>query len=181
MVPGSPLVNLVVLGLLAFPVPMEAAAQARQPACAGSEYRSESQLLRIRVDDARRNVWILATDALYRYERVSGQTTRYLLPGWIHMSRSFACLPDLVVEPAGTVIASSNVVPSLWRVDPETSRVERLEIQLGAESHRDMGFTGLDLLNAGVILARSSIDQSVWRIDLPAKRAWRFERGNARR
>jgi hypothetical protein len=181
MVPGYPLVNLVVAGLLAFPVPVEAAAQLRQTACVGAEYLSESQVLRIRVDDARRSVWILATDALYRYERVSGQTKRYPLPGWIHVSRSFACLPDLVVEPTGMVIASSNVVPSLWRVDPETSRVEMLEIQLGPEAHRDMGFTGLELVNQGLLLARSSIDQSLWRIDLPAKRAWRHERGNARR
>jgi hypothetical protein len=144
-------------------------------ACLAPDPAGSGHVLRVRTDEARGRVWILATDGLYVHEPASGRMQRFRLRGWMHLGRPHACPPDLVVEARGTVIASSNIVPRLWRVDPERARAEELELQIGAEAARDIGFTALEMVGPDLIVARSAIDQSAWRIDLPALRAWRQE------
>jgi hypothetical protein len=132
----------------------------------------DGHVLRIQADHSRGRIWVLALDALYLQERSGPALRRFPLPGWMHLTRAQAGLPDLIVDSDGTAIASSNVVPHLWRVDPERASVDLLEIDLGADERRDMGFTSLSIVNPGVIRARSSMDQGSWRIDLGARRAW---------
>jgi hypothetical protein len=142
---------------------------------------SDPDIYCIRADEVRGRIWILAADGVYLYHQATRETRRYQLPGWIHASRSVGGKPDLVVKPTGEAIASSNIVPHLWQVDPDGGAAVEARIDIGHESAKDMGFTALQAVNPGVIVAKSSIDGSAWRIDLRARRAWKAGPGEVAR
>jgi hypothetical protein len=132
--------------------------------------------VRVRRDELRDRTWVLRADALYLYEhRHATQARRFALPGWVYVTPRSACEPDLLVEAGGTVIVSSNIVPKLWRIDPEASSAVELELELQPETHKDFGFTTLRFAEHGALHAGSSIDRSRWQIDLSNRRAIKLE------
>jgi hypothetical protein len=94
-----------------------------------------------------------------------------ILAGWVAAYAPHAAPPACVVEPRGTVLMSSNIVPDLWRIDPATGSVDRLPIRLIDHANRDIGFTDLEMVNARGLRAKSAIDGSRWRIDLTTRTA----------
>jgi hypothetical protein len=132
--------------------------------------------VRVRPDDLRGRTWVLRADALYLHDPGTGvPARRFALPGWVYVTPRFACEPDLVVEPGGAVLVSSNIVPSLWRVDPQDSSTTVLKIDLDPESVKDLGFTSLQWVEPGVMQANGSTERSRWRIDLANRRAVKLE------
>lgn len=131
----------------------------------------EGHVLRIHTDFARGRVWVLATDGVYLQERPRVAARRFTLPGWMHVNRPQAAAPDLILDHDGTAIVSSNIVPHLWRVDPERASADLIEVDPWPDARKDMGFTSLVLVIPGSIRARSTIDSSGWRIDLRSRKA----------
>jgi len=65
------------------------------------------------------------------------------LPGWLYAGEPYGCAPDLALGPKGEALISSDVVPVLWRVDPETLAVTQHTPWLDADADKDIGFTAL--------------------------------------
>jgi hypothetical protein len=123
------------------------------------------------VHDASRNrVWVLDRDAIYLQE--GGQKTRFELAGWVYVTDSYACPPDVTVDPQGAAVVTSNVVPVVWRVEPSKAQVTRHELQLDADADKDVGFTGIAYSpDQAAFFAVSGTYGSLWRIDPLLRRA----------
>lgn len=98
-----------------------------------------------------------------------------VLAGWVNAYQPYAEPPGCVVEPGGTVLVSSNVVPDLWRVDPVTGAIDRVPIRLNDDAMREVGFTLLEIADAKTVKAKAAIGGAAWRIDLETRTAtkWR--------
>jgi hypothetical protein len=135
-------------------------------------YEEGLQLLRFQKDPVRERGWILTPNGVLLFDFKMRQTTAHVrLPQWVWASEAFICLPDLALGPKGEAVISSNVVPTLWRVDPATLAVTRHELVLDAETTKDIGFTGLTYSAAqGAYFAVSHFG-ALWRIDPLLRRA----------
>ena len=56
----------------------------------------------------------------------------------------------MIVDGSGAVIISSNVLPVLWRIEPERFTIRRYELQLDLGNHLDVG---VDAQRSGCRLA----------------------------
>jgi hypothetical protein len=136
----------------------------------------ELPALRFQLDAARNQLWVLdgaAVDVFDVSERFHKR--RIALPDWIRVDEPFSCAPELALEPSGVALVSSNVIPVLWRIDPETFAVRRHELALDVDADKDIGFTGLAFAEQGILLAVSGIQGSLWRVDLWSNKAQKIE------
>ncbi len=132
-------------------------------------------ILRFQKDPARDRGWILGRSGVLVVDLKSRRTmARVALPEWTWAGEEFTCLPDLALGPKGEAVISSNVVPTLWRVDPVTLAVSRHDPVLDAHTDKDVGFTGLTYsAQQGAFFAVSHFG-ALWRIDPLFKRAQRI-------
>ena len=67
---------------------------------------------------------------------------------------------------------TSNVLPVLWKIDPDTLAVSVHRLQLDADADKDVGFSGLAYSERdGAYFAVSELHGSLWRIDPMLRRA----------
>jgi hypothetical protein len=120
-----------------------------------------------RTDPARNRTWVLTAGGVSVYDATTSRLIVELsLPGWQWADTQYACPPDLALGPTGEAVVTSNVVPTLWRIDPETLAVSVHEVALDADRGRDVGFSGLAYsAEHGGFLAVSDTHSSLWRID----------------
>lgn len=156
-------------------------------ACVQAESNDPIKFQR-RVDEARNRVWLLMHDGVVVYGASAPQRMmRVALPGWMYAGPRYGCLPDLALGPKGEALVTSDVLPVLWRVDPETLAVTRHELALDKDTDKDVGFTGLAWVpEESAYFAVSAIDGAFWRIDPELRsarkmmgRLGRLERGCA--
>lgn len=134
-------------------------------AIAGDGARS----LRFQKDAARE--WILTPDGVAVVDSRTRATRFVTLPEWVWAGESFLCPPDLALGPNGEAVVTSNVVPSLWRIDPVSLRVTKHDLVLDADTHRDVGFTGLTYSpRLGVYFGIADAG-TLWRVDPLLRRA----------
>ena len=120
----------------------------------------------MRVDAERNRLWVLDPESLTLYDNLNGRRLRRLaLTEAFLVGDDHACPPDLAVDAAGTVFVSSNVLPVLWKVDPQRFEVTRIELATNADTDKDFGFSGLSFAGDDVLIAASSTFASLWRID----------------
>jgi hypothetical protein len=94
------------------------------------------------------------------------------LAGWQWISERYACAPDMAVGPRGQIVVTSNALPTLWEIDPETLAVSVHPLQLDADNDKDFGFSGLVYSERdGAYFAVSDLGGSLWRIDPQLGRA----------
>lgn len=140
---------------------------AHQPPAAGQQAFDE----RHQFDRARNRVWSLG------HEGVSVQDARkpriaLAIPGWVWADAAYGCLPDLALGPKGEAVVTSNVIPTLWRIDPVTLAVTEHRLALDADEGRDVGFSGLAYsARHGAWFGVSDAHRSLWRIDASLTRA----------
>lgn len=116
------------------------------------------------IDSERRHAWRLTREGVL-LQRAGKGATSILLPGWVWVDAPF-CPPDLAVGPNGEAVITSNVVPTLWKVDPETLAVSVHALALSADKDKDVGFSGLFYSREhGAFFAISDVQRSLWRID----------------
>jgi hypothetical protein len=126
----------------------------------------------VRADPARNRLWVLDPSGLTLYDNLNGRRLRHIsLPEWILAAGDRVCAPDIAFDAAGTVFVSSDVLPVIWRVDPQRFEVARIEIALDMDADKDVGFTGLSFAGDGIVIAAGTTFPSIWRIDLNAARA----------
>jgi hypothetical protein len=135
-------------------------------------YRGEQPVLRSQVDAIRSRIWVLTRDGVALYEASTGENIATIpLPGWLWAGGQFSSPPDLAIGPKGEAVISSNVVATLWRIDPVTLVASEHELVLDDNTGRDIGFTGLVYsARQGAFFAISAFQGSMWRIDPLLKR-----------
>jgi hypothetical protein len=100
------------------------------------------------------------------------------LPGWNWVGEPYACAPAVATGPRGEVVVTSNVLPILWKIDPDTLAVSMHRLQLDADTDKDVGFSGLVYsARDGAYLAVSELHGTLWRIDPLLQRAQRIAAG----
>ena len=128
---------------------------------------AERPQFRHQVDKARNRVWFLTRNGVHLYDPESpNKTLRIDLPDWIRVGEPLACMPDLVLDPKSEALISSNILPWLWRIDPDTLAVSKHELALDADTNREIGFSGLAYsAEQRAFIAVSHFHGSLWRID----------------
>jgi hypothetical protein len=122
--------------------------------------------IRSQVDAARGRIWWLTGAGLTMQDRTRRQPVTLRLPGWHWAGAPYGCPPDLALGPQGEVIVTSDVLPKLWRVDPETLAVTVHSPALDDRADRDVGFSALSYSSRhGAYFAVGSTPGSLWRID----------------
>jgi hypothetical protein len=120
---------------------------------------------RYQVDAERNRVWLLTRDGVLLYDAAAGRFAPGL-PDWQWLDAPYGCLPDLALGPGGEAVVTSNVLPTLWRVDPETLAVTVHPLSLDADADKDVGFSALVYSpEQGAYFAVSGLQGSLWRID----------------
>jgi hypothetical protein len=118
------------------------------------------------VDAARGRVWWLTAAGLSLQDRTRRQPVTLPLPGWHWAGAPYGCLPGRARGPRGEVVVTSDVLPKLWRVDPETLAVTVHAPALDDRADRDVGFSTLSYsARHGAYFAMGSTPGSLWRID----------------
>jgi hypothetical protein len=116
--------------------------------------------------------WRLTRDGVSFQDPVSLQRFALDLPGWQWAEAPYACMPALALGPKGEAIVTSNVMPVVWRIDPQTRAVTMHPLALDADTDKDVGFSSLAYsAKHGAFFAVSDIQGSVWRIDASLRRA----------
>jgi len=127
---------------------------------------------RYQVDPARNRVWVLTPEGVFLFDVSRPERVAVPLPGWVVAGAPYGCLPDLALGPRGEAVVTSNVLPTLWRIDPDSLAVSVHPLALDADAGRDVGFSGLVFSpQHGAFFAASDAHGSLWRIDPQLTRA----------
>jgi hypothetical protein len=127
--------------------------------------------LRYRPQPERARTWVLDAQGLF-LEQARQPRLAVKLPEWQWAGEPYACAPDIAIGPRGEVVVTSNVLPMLWKIDPETLAVSVHRLQLDADTDKDVGFSGLVYSERnGAYFAVSALHGSLWRIDPLLRRA----------
>jgi hypothetical protein len=131
------------------------------------------QPLRVQPDAARNRRWVLNGDAVYVYDTARRRLIQRVdLPDWFYVNEAYSCPPDLAIAPSGAALVTSNIVPTIWQIDPQTLSARQHRLVLDADNDKDVGFTGLAYARGGKDLyGVSSVTGTTWKIDLLADRA----------
>lgn len=135
-------------------------------------FAADAQPTRHRIDAARERVWVLNHHGVFIVDLAKATRVAVALPDWLRIGGERGCLPDLALDPKGDVVVTSNVVPTLWRIDAESLAVSVHRPVLDADTDRDIGFSGLVYSKQhGAFLGASHQHGSLWRIDARLERA----------
>jgi len=137
-------------------------------ACIGAAHSEEPRApeVRYQIDSARNRIWVLTGDGVILYDVTTPKKMAISLPDWVVVDKAYGCLPDLALGPKGEAVVTSNVVPTLWAIHPETLAVTVHPLALDADTDNDVGFSGLAYsAEHGAFFAVSYAHGSLWRID----------------
>ena len=127
--------------------------------------------IRDQVDPARERIWRLGRDGVFVLD-LTARAKLVRLEGWTWAAPPYSCPPDLALGPKGEAVVTSNVVPVLWRVDPQTFAVSVHQLALDADADKDVGFSALVYSpEHGAYFGVSHAHGSLWKIDAQLKRA----------
>ncbi len=133
---------------------------------------------RYREQPQRARAWVINAKGLF-LEQAGTATRAVMLPGWQWAGEAYACAPDIAIGPRGEAVVTSNVLPVLWRIDPETLAVSMHRLELDADIDKDIGFSGLVYSERnGAYFAVSGLHGSLWRIDPRLRRAQKIAAGD---
>lgn len=103
---------------------------------------SARDAFRIKTDTARNRLWILGLDDVRVYDTAKKRLIRKIaLPNW--STARFVCPPDMVLDPSGSALVSSNAQSRLVRIDASSFEMTEYEIRLHEKEQWDTGFGAL--------------------------------------
>lgn len=132
--------------------------------CESSAQPSAASVLGYQVDGERnRSVWLTRDGVLIH--SATGKPVSVELPGWIYAGGPH-CPPSLAVGPVGEVVVTSNVIPTLWRIDAESLAVTVHPLALASDQDKDVGFAAVAYVpDQRAYMAYSETLRLVWKID----------------
>ena len=117
-------------------------------------------------DPAHSRVWRLSAEGVVVNDVPTSETTTVPLPGWTWADAPWSCMPGMALGPRGEAVVTSNVVPIVWRIDPDTLAVSEHPLTLDADGDKDLGFTGLIYSrDHDAYFAVSGPHGTLWKID----------------
>ena len=120
---------------------------------------------------AAEQTWVLNVDGVFAQQAGKARVA-VKLPEWQWAHEPYACPPAIAIGPRGEALVTSNVLPVLWKIDPQTLAVTVHRLQLDADSDKDVGFSGLVYsARDGAYFAVSELHGTLWRIDPLLRRA----------
>jgi hypothetical protein len=124
-------------------------------------------------DAARDRGWFLTPAGVAVVDLKSGGVVAQVrLPDWHWAGAPYGCTPALALGPKGEALVSSDVLPVLWRVDPETLAVSRHDLVLDPDAGKDVGFSALAYsVKQATYVAVACAGGTRWRVDPSLKRA----------
>ena len=136
-------------------------------------YSGGQPILRSQADVVGGRLWVLTPEGVELYEAATHRKLAQIaLPDWMWVDEQYACPPDLAIGPHGEAVISSNIVPTLWRIDAMTLKASKHELVLDEDQGKDVGFSGLVYsAQHREFFAVSALDGSMWRIDPLLRRA----------
>jgi hypothetical protein len=140
--------------------------------CTNALANDGSVVLHYQKDPSRNREWMLTPQGVTLFDSKARRTAAVIeLPHWVWAGESYVCPPDLALGPKGEALVSSNVIPSIWRIDPVSLQVTRHDLVVDSHDDKDVGFTGLTYAaELGVFFAVSDFG-ALWRIDPLLRRA----------
>lgn len=138
--------------------------------CESSVQPSAATMLGYQVDGERnRSVWLTRDGVLIH--SAAAQPVRVELPGWIYAGGPH-CPPSFALGPKGEVVVTSNVIPTLWRIDAESLAVTVHPLVLDSDQDKDVGFAAVAYVpEQRAYMAYSETLRSAWKIDTSLKGA----------
>jgi hypothetical protein len=128
--------------------------------------------MRYLADPARHRVWSLTREGVTLHDATKARNIALVLPGWQWAGAPYGCPPDIALGPQGEALVTSDVLPTLWRIDPETLAVSVHAPALDADTDKDVGFSRIVYSREhGAFFGAGSIPGSLWRIDRGLVRA----------
>ena len=139
---------------------------------------AETAIIRYQADTARERIWSLTPDGVSLQVRAKPGKTFIALPGWTWAHSPWACPPAVALGPNGEALITSNVVATLWKVDPQTLAVTVHPLTLNADADKDIGFSRLVYAKEkGAFIAVSDTFGSTWEIDAQLSTARKIASG----
>jgi len=138
--------------------------------CEGNAVPNASPMLRVQIDASHERSYGLTREGVV-IQSASGSRQFVSLPGWLWVDAPH-CPPDIALGPEGEAVITSNVVPTLWRIDPQTLAVTVHPLTLDSDRGKDLGFAALAYsAEQATFVAYSGVQRSVWKIDPRLKSA----------
>ena len=126
--------------------------------------------IRSQVDAANGRIWWLTREGVFVHDARTPQKRFVPIPGWVSVDPAYACQAALALGPKGEALVTSNVLPTVWKIDPETLAVSEYALILDADQDKDMGFSGLVYSSEHAAYFGVSELGSLWRIDADLRR-----------
>jgi hypothetical protein len=128
--------------------------------------------IRYQVDAANGRIWWLTREGVYVHDAKKPQKLAVPIPGWQWAGEPYGCLPALALGPNGEALVTSDVVPTVWKIDPDTLAVSVHVLAPDSDADKDVGYTALAYSSEhGAFFAVSGLHGSLWRIDSSLTRA----------
>src|SRR5512134_3582514 len=102
---------------------MGAAPPPPMPSVTREAARDRLPTVRVQVDAGRNRVWFLTQAGVFVHDASRPERVAVTLPGWVTVGAADGCPPDMALGPKGEALVTSNIVPTLWRIDPDTLAV----------------------------------------------------------
>jgi hypothetical protein len=148
-----------------------AVAPGKAPSAAAEADENRPEEARYRIDPVRGRMWLLTRAGLAVSDTASPKI-QLQLPDWLSAAAPYGCPPDLALGPDGEAVVTSNVLPTLWRIDPETLAVSVHPLELDADQDKDIGFSRLVYWpERAAFFAVADHHGSRWEIDRELTRA----------
>ena len=126
---------------------------------------------RYRIDPERGRVWLLAREGVFVYDLSRPERVSVPLPGWLSVDAPYSCPSDLALGPKGEALVTSNTLPTLWRIDPESLAVTVHPLLLDADTEQGCGLLRARLLGAAWSVHRGELHAWLALENRPAARA----------
>lgn len=128
--------------------------------------------VRHQFDAGRERVWWLTADGVFVDDAGASRKTAVPLRGWTWAAAPWGCMPDMALGPHGEAVVTSNVVATVWSIDPDTLAVSEHPLALDADGDKDVGFSGLTYSpEDAAYFAVSGVYGTLWKIDAQLTRA----------
>lgn len=143
---------------------------ARQQTWLAPYSEGRTHVLRLRIDESRRRVWILDYDAAYVYALEDARLIARVPLPMLQADRR-RCLPDMVLAKNGDAFVSDNRVPKIYRatIDGVVSA-----LQGGLPAGQAPGYSAMTLTPDGGFLVAGRTVGDLWRIELSTGRSSRI-------
>jgi hypothetical protein len=148
-------------------------------ACERDVAAEDTAMLRHQVDPTRNRSWWLTREGVVVQTGARSKRVSVSLPDWIWVEAGYSCPPDLALGPKGEAVITSNVVSTVWKVDPETLAASAHPLALSVDADKDVGLAALVYsAQETAFFAYSAIQGSFWKIDAQLKTAQKIARSD---